>query len=541
MFTSGTSTDYLALLETLNSFLCDQGSAFAVTPNAGNTGNGRVTAFFGSSGSVAEVFTLTASNSTTFSVVGSVSGSLGNATVGTPFTSTKVNFTLVAGSAAFVSGDSFLICTAPKWTALSAPVTATSTRWRIRITASGNVYSGITVARIEMATSIGGTDECTGGTASASSVYSTHTADLAFDTQQTTYWQPNGVPAWIEYEFATTKAIKEVAITQVPGAGWSQGPGDFTVEYWNGSSWIVAGSYQHESGSGAGPRRTYPLRQYVWQAPGNDGTAEILVGVHPFSNADAGWFNWRLQGFTGHAGATVSFFEHPGAINDPQHFQHGPALTLWNQSMDYWLWANGRRAVIVVKVGTTYQAAYLGLIQPFASPGQWPYPLAVGGSLAFYDEPVSDDTTWRYNNSSWERSNFPISRSFLTGNPYPQGYDGQAKLRVRAPDGSWLGFLGYNNYENYMGTNAYNTLWPYAHGLRNLKANLDGSVPVFPIMLHRRATPVNAYGVLDGVFATSGAAGVSAESVITVGYDQFLVFPDGSRSGAMDYFAVRED
>jgi hypothetical protein len=539
MFKTGTATDYLDLLEQLNAYLCNQGSAFAVTPGA-NTGNGRVTALIGGAASVAEVITLTATNSTTFSVVAE-SGSLGTATVGTPFSCSKIAFTLVAGSAAFVGGDSFLICTAPPWTALSSPVTASSTRWRIRVSVPGTSYQGLLVARLEMATSIGGADECTGGTPTASSVNQSHTADLAFDNQQTTYWQAGGIPAWLEYDFATAKAIKEVAITQASGVTWDSAPGDFTVEYWNGTVWVVAGSFHHESGSGAGARRTYPLRQYVWRAPGNDGTASILVGAHPFMNSDGGWYNWRLQGFTGHAGATASFFEHPGAIDNPTHFQHGPMLTLWNQSMNYWAWVNGRRLILVVQVGTTYQAAYLGLIQPFASPGQWPYPLAVGGSLAFADEPNTDLASYRYSSAAWERSNFPMSRTSVYGNPYPQGADGSGKLRVRAPDGTWLGFGGYDDYESYIGTNGYNTLWPYAHGFRNLQANLDGSVPVFPIMLHRRATPVNAYGVLDGVFATSGAAGVNAESEISIGYDRFLVFPDGSRSGPMDYFAVRED
>lgn len=546
MLKSGSASDYLDLLARLDACLCDQGSAFAVAPDAGNTGNGTLTGQQGGSASVAETWEIECIEDQSpgdeeWLVTGSVSGEQSaRAMTGVAYTGTLVQFTINAGSTDFALGDKFILCTAPPWTRLTAAVTASSTRWRISVTSPGNPSSGLYVARLEMATSIGGTDECTGGTPTASSVYSTHVAEHAFDSDNSTYWQAAAVPAWLEYEFATAKAIKEIAITCPTTGSWAACPGDFTVEYWDGSQWIVAGTFVHESGSSAGARRTYPLKQCIWKAPGNDGTSEILVGAQPFQNAEAGWYNWRLQGYTGHSGPTVGFFSHPGAIGNAQHYQHGPVLPLWNQAMDYWFWVNGRRVIVVAKVGASYQSAYLGLIQPFASPGQWPYPLAVGGALAFYDEPNSDSTTWRYSGATWEHSNFPMSRSSLTSS-YPGGYDGQSKLRLRGPDGTWLGFHGYNDYEYCMGTVAGDTIWPYAYGLRNLRANLDGSVPIFPVMFNRRVAPVNYFGVLDGVFATSGAAGLNAESEITIGYDRYLAFLDGSRSGAMDLFCVRED
>jgi hypothetical protein len=544
MFKSDTASDYLDLLDKLDAFVADQGSAFAVAPDEDNVGNGRVSDYAGGASSIAEVWTLActaAGPPALFSVTGSISGSIGPATVGVPFVHAKLCLTLVAGATAFAVGDIFLLCTAPPWTRLTVPVTASATRWRINVILPGDLYGGLYVARLEMATSIGGADEClgSGGTPSASSYSGSNTPAKAFDADNSTYWQANAIPAWLEYEFLTAKAIKEVAITCPTGGAWSNCPGDFTIEYWSGSQWIVAGSFQHESGTSAGVRRTYPLRSYIWQAPGNDGNAEILVGAHPFCNAGAGWYNWRLQGYTGHSGATVDFFAHPGAIGDPTKHQHGPMLTLWNQPMTYWLWANGRRVVVVAQVGSTYQAAYLGLILPFASPGQWPYPLAIGGSLAFYDEPNSDLTSLMYSYSGKERSNFPMSRVYAT--TWLAGYDGESKLRLRTPDGTWLGFHGNNEYTAYPGTFCTNTIWPYAYGFSNLKANLDGSVPVHPVMLHRKWNPVNSYGLLDDVFAVSGAAGINAESEISIGYDRYRAFPDGNRNGAMDFFAVRSD
>lgn len=54
-----------------------------------------------------QVFTVTFTTPTTFTVRGSVSGYAGQGTVGSPFSSTRVNFTISAGSTPFESGDTF--------------------------------------------------------------------------------------------------------------------------------------------------------------------------------------------------------------------------------------------------------------------------------------------------------------------------------------------------------------------------------------------------------------------------------------------------
>lgn len=82
----------------------------SVTPGA-NTGNGTCTQVYGGPDAVAENITLTFSNATTAAVVGSVSGALGNATVGTLFSNANVEFLLTAGSAAWINGDTIVIVT----------------------------------------------------------------------------------------------------------------------------------------------------------------------------------------------------------------------------------------------------------------------------------------------------------------------------------------------------------------------------------------------------------------------------------------------
>jgi flagellar hook protein FlgE len=87
----------------------------AGTPTYGgtNVGNGTVSALAATSATVAQTVTMTATSPTTFSVTGSVSGNLGTATVGVPFTSGQLDFTINAGSTAFATGDTISVPTTP--------------------------------------------------------------------------------------------------------------------------------------------------------------------------------------------------------------------------------------------------------------------------------------------------------------------------------------------------------------------------------------------------------------------------------------------
>lgn len=91
----------------------DGGGAGTPTYGADNVGNGTVSALAATSATVAQNIVLTATSATTFSVVGSVSGNLGTATVGVPFTSPQLDFTINAGSTAFAAGDTITIPTTP--------------------------------------------------------------------------------------------------------------------------------------------------------------------------------------------------------------------------------------------------------------------------------------------------------------------------------------------------------------------------------------------------------------------------------------------
>ncbi|MFZ1008350.1 MAG: flagellar hook protein FlgE [Candidatus Sulfotelmatobacter sp.] len=78
---------------------------------AGNIGNGTLSGLAVTATSVPQTITLTATSATQFTVVGSVSGALGTATVGVPFTSAQGDFTINAGSVPFAVADKITLPT----------------------------------------------------------------------------------------------------------------------------------------------------------------------------------------------------------------------------------------------------------------------------------------------------------------------------------------------------------------------------------------------------------------------------------------------
>lgn len=134
--------------------------------------------------------------------------------------------------------------------------------WRLNLTApiSGTAYS---LSEIIMSLVAGGANQCTGGTAAASTVYAspTYTADKAFDGNGTTFWASAGSSSaeWISYDFGVgvTKDIVEFgfsarpdsfATTQTPLTGALQFSDDNAA--WTNSlaftasSSVVASQYQ---------------------------------------------------------------------------------------------------------------------------------------------------------------------------------------------------------------------------------------------------------------------------------------------------------
>lgn len=101
-----------------------------------------------------------------------------------------------------------------------------------------------------------GTDQCSGGTASASDYFGSQFASLAFDDDTGTYWGVITTSAWVEYQFASAKTIRRYSVRTYDG---SDAPRDWTFQYYNGSTWVTVDTVSSETGWGLSEQRAYDV------------------------------------------------------------------------------------------------------------------------------------------------------------------------------------------------------------------------------------------------------------------------------------------
>jgi hypothetical protein len=208
---------------------------------------------------------------------------------------------------------------------------------------------------------------------------------------------------------------------------------------------------------------------------------------------------------------------------------------LWDASIPYWFVVNGRRAIVVAKLNTQYEIAYLGFVDPYFTPDQWPYPLAIGGALAFGPTiPDWHDTDWRWSNTSNNHRALTHSDPVTQSNKDPEDY----QFRARQWAGSWLGYMGTSGDDVPYPSDDAHFIWPAACGLTLLDPNLDGAYTRWPAMLNA-ATP-NTIGVISGIAVVSGQ-GLSAETLINDGAIEWIAFHNIYRTDRDDFLAVALD
>jgi hypothetical protein len=538
MFVTDTADDFVDLMDRLDDFLTTNGSAFGLSYSG--TGNGTFTAYRGGASSVAETFTIAATSSTNFTVTGSVSGSIGPATVGTPFSHAKIAFTLTAGGTAFVSGDTFVLSTAPKWTNLRRALGCSSIVGSSGNTGQRGVENLVDGKRVADPARLWNPD----------TVSSSDSVEFQFYESETFASWAVRIGSW---SFATTALLLE----RWTGSAWATLDNRTGLTFTNGeekefiiSSPVAASLYRVTASAGSPGSRTIDSiefrrsvggwnaaqSQMIWKGPGNDGDQEIFVGIHAFRRTDVDYHNLELLGFDGFEEA-VPLFLQVGC-------ERGDMLPLWNDEIPYWFAANGRSVRILGKISTQYESGYMGFVDQYLSPVQLEYPLAIGGSLALGTIGVVgasrlwNDSSFRYSNSTNAHRAYPMSDAGVSGQNDPIAANWH-QMKMRALDGVYRGFEGArSDLTTSAPASNVNIVWPYRDDFSLMDPCLDGSYPILPVILNLAAP--DTYGQLDGIGATTGQD-ITAESLIRKGSIDWLVVPNVFRSDRNDFFVMALD
>lgn len=275
------------------------------------------------------------------------------------------------------------------------------------------------------------------------------------------------------------------------------------------------------------------------EAPGVSGTENIFVNIKTISDVGNQFFLWRLQGATSFDSVIQLSGDdpnaQPGAINIfEDSVLKQPRFLLDDDSFNFTIVANGRRAVIKCNIGTNIETMYVGFLTPFANPTEYPVPIFIGGTHS-----ADAATTVTGGDHFW----------MLYDNTTATG-DGSSSY-LRGPDGVWYRLRDIGN-SVFTGkpTATEETMLMHPPSF-----NIDGGDVIYtnrvppehikwPCMpcINEGGAPsnpqVNAMGVLDGVFWTPGF-NISTDDLLQESGIDFLVFENIFRKGWRDFACVQ--
>lgn len=520
-YITGTASGYVDLLTILDNYLTATGHCSGLTFEG--VGTGRLRNYIGTNSSVAEMITCTATSSTQFSVVGSVSGSLGTATVGTQFTSSVCSFLIQAIGTPFQSGDVFTFSISPKWTRLRFAGCSDSTRrgvsWSSSAGTNVDIFDGLlTTGSVNISMPAWISIDCNVPTVVRSvSLGIFNTANRGPATFQVQH-SDDGV-TWTtilqrtdDYNWQASTA-RLFALTNPPAKRFwrvyitatQSGTLDLSsVKFWGG----VSGELSWPVDSGL---------QYGWIAPGLSGDKSIYVIGHSFTDVAADIYNVSFRGVR-----VIPDLEPNPSYDGGILTATGPAtLCLGSLPLQYWIVVNGQRFILITRFNSLYQAAYCGFGKPYATPLEHPYPAIIGGA--------SVSKTQRYSSQASTFSNFYS----------PTATDASDRGHfVFMPDGAIKAMGARSNNSNEC------FVWPYSQTgtavqTETYTANVDGTQTMLPAII-KCLSPVHIWGEFDGVRFSTGF-NTAVESVIRDGQIDYMLVSNVFRTGPYDFARIALD
>lgn len=264
------------------------------------------------------------------------------------------------------------------------------------------------------------------------------------------------------------------------------------------------------------------------KGPGLTGTDEILVTMQPSSVAANNAYAIRVRGHTAYVNPGV---DQPGADSKWAY------LLTFNSPVTYWIVANGRRFIVIVKNASRYDVMYAGFILPEHLPGDWSYPLFIGASC--YTGEFAQSTDILEHSNFWNpmatsSGNTALSSAYLFApmqswvlvrNGYPQGSNlfTFSTGRVTIP---WTR-LCQQNLRRQLDNQPWFRRGQLAAIDRDSNGSVDSDVPEGGMF----------YGSFDGVFYTP-AFGATAEQEAVVSGVTYKMFPNVGRTADGQFAAI---
>ena len=544
-WTSGTAANYLDFVERLDDFLT---VGHNLRPTYTGSGDGMLFRILGTAASVQETITVTFTSSTAFNVSGSVSGSLGSATVDAQFTSSVVSFYAVnldIGDVGIwqpneVSGVLKLWETGDP-TGWSTGDTATFVMTKPYETVYKNLHSRMAVV-------------------SSGFTY----AYQAFDHDRNTMINTSSLPAYVGCQFNVPIRLQKIAIQQY-AYGLNYAMQEFNLEWSDDNTiWTVQQAFTNitwdsnynifDLGAPTNPHlywriniithgqygSTYISNVYfiepgisdenalvldtsartegeiVWKSFGDDGNAAIYTGLREMVNVSIDAYCWQTYIAADH--------DNLASLGLPRYqfrAMYGEMLTLRNDTIRYWFAATGSYFNTAANISTVYTQSHMGLLSLYSNSERFTYPLVMASNLAA-----------RFGAQRWSFNGAGKHQGFWCSD-IDQSQGDSVRVILQMNDGNPAIFRACGNYSQ-------GAVQP-GRFLFNLNKNSDGSVPMFPIILMNNA--VNSQlpstfcaGQLQGIQHISGD-GIVSEDIIIANRILYICLQGVNETGKANYVA----
>lgn len=265
-------------------------------------------------------------------------------------------------------------------------------------------------------------------------------------------------------------------------------------------------------------------KEVVLSNTGLSGVESVIIGIREWKYPGGGAYGWDMNGYLSfQAGSGLewnqNYGDHGRNSYDAtwEHYDEHPVLPLLDGTIYYWFYANQERIVVVAKVSSNYESAYLGFGRRFGNPSDYPYPLCVIGSI---------HGNYAYS-STVDRHKFIIGQYNIESYIY-KGWivapDNRYLLRAGTGDDDYAKCAPYDDFED--------------DGTVDFAES--GEALMTPAYVRQNETDQSElYMDLDGVMHAM-ADGLQSEDTLSFDGDTYRVFQNIFRTDYYEFMAVKE-
>lgn len=263
-------------------------------------------------------------------------------------------------------------------------------------------------------------------------------------------------------------------------------------------------------------------RDVYLRAPGLANQENIHINIMAWDDPVLQLNNWRVFGATGYDELQNIEYQPGGFFASIGGISPGSFYILSNAAMPYWIVANGRRLMLVVKIEGDFYFLHMGFVLPYAKPSEVPFPCLISANDNISTSTPS--TTTLYN---------------LGGNAAAD-----SRGQFRNINGQW-GYVG--NTSGVSGGIPYLEVWPYGtlwgQPVNDYQPVGDptGGYPIFPAILFSTASGYEGvHGEVQGFYHVPkvGNIDLQSEDTLTIDGKTYLVFQNVDKNSRYDYSAM---